>query len=218
MDITWYGLSCFKIRERGTTIICDPYDRSVGLTLPKLRADLVTCSHDRPGHNATKRVSGAVKVLTEPGEYEIQNVFITGSATLHRRQEDGRAERNIVFFFDLGNFTIGHLGDLGEVPTQSEVDELNLGEVDVLMVPVGGGTTMDPTRAVEVIGILEPKIVIPMHYQQAGLSGAWAQGLEPVDKFLKEFGISAPEPIDVLKLTKRALPEETEVVLLNPAV
>lgn len=216
MDITWYGLSCFRIREGGVTVICDPYDRTVGLQLPKLRADIVTISHERPGHSNVERIGGEPKVLRGPGEYEIKNVFITGATTYHRRQKDQPVERNVVFFLEFDDFTVGHLGDLGEAPAQSEIEELNVGEVDVLMVPVGGGDTLDPTRAVEVIGMFEPKIVIPMHYRQPELTAPWAQNLEPVEKFLRELGAPTPEPQEMLRLTKSSLPEETQVALLLP--
>lgn len=218
MDITWYGLSCFRIREGGVTVICDPYDKSVGLVLPKMRADIVTVSHDRPGHNAVDRVLGEPKVLTGPGEYEVKNVFITGLTTYHRRRDNHPPERNVAFFFEFDELTVGHLGDIGEVPAQSEIEELNIGEVDVLMVPVGGGETLDPTRAVELVGLLEPRIVIPMHYRHDGLNGTLLHSLESVDKFLKEFGAANVEPIETLKLTKSTLPEETQVVLLKPSV
>jgi L-ascorbate metabolism protein UlaG (beta-lactamase superfamily) len=216
MEIIWYGLSCFRLREGGGVVVCDPYERSVGLTLPKVRADIVTVSHDRPGHNAVERVQGEPKVLRGPGEYEVKNVFITGATTYHRKGVHDKNERNVVFFFDFGDFTVGHLGDLGELPTQAEIEELNLGDVDVLLVPVGGGETLDPTRAVEVIGLFEPKVVIPMHYHHPGLSSELAAGLEPVEKFLKEFGATIPEPQEVFKAARSSLPEETQVVLLQP--
>lgn len=215
MDITWYGLSCFRIREGGSVVLCDPYDRTVGMVLPKTRADIITVSHDRPGHNAVDRVQGEPKVLRGPGEYEIKNIFVTGAVTYHKKGGVSPDERNVIFFFDFGDLTVGHLGDLGELPTQSEIEELNLGDVDVLLVPVGGGATLDPTRAVEVIGMFEPKIVIPMHYQHAGLSPNLANSLEPVEKFLKEFGAATPEPQDMFKASKSSLPEETQVVLLQ---
>jgi L-ascorbate metabolism protein UlaG (beta-lactamase superfamily) len=215
MDITWYGLSCFRIREGGVTVLCDPYDRTVGLQLPKVRADILTISHDRPGHNSAERVGGEPKIISGPGEYEVKNVFITGATTYHRRHKDKAPERNVMFFFEFGDLTVGHLGDLGEIPAQAEIEELNIGEVDVLFVPVGGGDTLDPTRAVEVIGLFEPRLVIPMHFQQPELSALWANTLEPVDKFLRELGVSAPEPQEMLKLTKSSLPEETEVALLT---
>lgn len=216
MDITWYGLSCFRLREGGSVVLCDPYDRSVGLTLPKVRADIVTVSHDRPGHNAIDRVQGDPKVLRGPGEYEVKNIFVTGATTYHRKATRAASERNVIFFFDFGDLTVGHLGDIGELPTQAEIEELNIGDVDVLLVPVGGGETLDPTRAVEVIGLFEPKVVIPMHYRQGGLSDDLAGGLEPVDKFLKEFGAAAPDAQEMYKASRSSLPEETQVVLLQP--
>ena len=216
MDITWYGLSCYRIREGGVTIICDPYDKSVGLTLAKARADIVTVSHDRAGHNAVDRITGDPKILTGPGEYEVKNVFITGLTTYHRKDGNQAPERNVAFFFEFGGLTVGHMGDIGEVPAQSEIEELNIGEVDVLMVPVGGGSTLDPARAVELVGLLEPRLVIPMHYNHPGLSDDLASRLESVDKFLKEFGAVTVDPVDTLKVSKSTLPEETQVVLLTP--
>ncbi|MBX3014227.1 MAG: MBL fold metallo-hydrolase [Caldilineaceae bacterium] len=216
MDITWYGLSCFRIREGGVTILCDPYDRSVGLTLPKPRADIVTVSHNQPGHNAVDRVLGEPRLLEGPGEYELQNIFVTGATTYHRKNSPNAKERNVIFFFDFGDLVVGHLGDLGEVPSQAEIDDLNVGEVHVLLVPVGGGSTLDPTHAVEVVSAFEPKIVIPMHYRHPGLTESLADSLEPVEKFMKEFGTAAPEPQEMLKITKSNLPEETQLVLLAP--
>ena len=160
-------------------------------------------------------MAGEPKILRGPGEYEIKNVFITGATTYHRRRKDTTPERNVMFFFEFGDLTVGHLGDLGELPTQSEIEELNLGEVDVLLVPVGGGDTLDPTRAVEVIGLFEPRLVVPMHFYQPELTALWASSLEPVDKFLRELGASAPETQEMLKVTKSTLPEETQVALLK---
>jgi L-ascorbate metabolism protein UlaG (beta-lactamase superfamily) len=216
MDITWYGLSCFRIRDGGVTVLCDPYDKSIGMTLPRVRADIVTVSHARPGHNSVERAAGTPKILDGPGEYEVSNVFVTGLTTYHRRQSDSAEERNVIYFLDFGSLTVGHLGDLGEVPSQSEIEELNLGEIDVLMVPVGGGATLDPTRAVDVIGMFEPKIVAPMHYRQPELTAPWAASLEPVDNFLRALGAAAPEPVTTLKISKTSLSEETEVVLFSP--
>ncbi|MEZ4859901.1 MAG: MBL fold metallo-hydrolase [Caldilineaceae bacterium] len=216
MDITWYGLSCFRIREGGVTVICDPYDKSIGLSLPKTRADIVTISHDQPGHNAVDRLNNDALVLSGPGEYEVSNIFITGATTYHHKNSPNAKERNVIFFFDFGDLVVGHLGDLGEVPTQSDVEALNIGELDVLFVPVGGGAILDATHAVEVISVFEPKIVIPMHYQHAGLAPALAQQLEPVEKFFKEFGAGAPEAQDMLKVSKSSLPEETQLILLTP--
>ncbi len=218
MDITWYGLACFRMRESGVTVICDPYSRSVGLSLPKVRADIVTLSHDQAGHNAADRITGEPKVLSGPGEYEVKNVFVTGLTTYHRRQAGMPPERNIAYFFEFGGITVGHLGDIGEVPTQSEIEELNIGEVDILMIPVGGGDILDPTKAVELIGMFEPRLVIPMHFRHDGLEPSLAERLEPVERFLKEFGSATPEPIETLKVSKSSLPEETQAIIFLPSI
>jgi L-ascorbate metabolism protein UlaG (beta-lactamase superfamily) len=168
VEITWYGLSCFRLRERGTTIICDPYDKKVtGLSLPRTKADIVTISHDRPGHNAVSAVAGEPKVFSGPGDYEVGGVLITGLTTYHKAANGEQAERNVAYFFDFDGFTVGHLGDLGQIPHQRQVEEL--GEIDVLLVPVSGHNTLDASRMTEVISLLEPRIVIPMHYLHPGL-------------------------------------------------
>ena len=216
MEITWYGFSCFRLREGGVTVLCDPYDKkATGLTLPRIKADIVTISHNRPGHNNAEAVSGDPKVVNGPGEYELKNVGITGLTIYHKAAGGELPERNVAYFFDFDGFTVGHLGDLGHLPQQRQVEDL--GEIDVLLVPVSGANTLDATRITEVISLLEPKIVVPMHYRHAGLSSALAESLEPVDKFLKELGISEPTTESMLKLTKASLPEETQVILLEPS-
>lgn len=216
MEITWYGLSCFRLRERGTTIICDPYDKkATGLSLPRIKTDIVTISHDRPGHNAVSAVSGEPKVFSGPGDYEVGGVLITGLTTYHRAANGESPERNVAYFFDVEGFTVGHLGDLGQIPQQRQVEDL--GEVDVLLVPVSGHNTLDASRMTEVISLLEPRIVVPMHYLHPGLKSTISENLDPVDKFLKELGVGEPETLPSLKITKSGLPEETQIVLLEPA-
>ncbi len=217
MEITWFGFSCFRLREGGVTVICDPYDKkTTGLTLPRVKGDIVTISHDRPGHNNAEGISGDPKVLNGPGEYEVKNVVITGLAMYHKAIGSQLPERNVAYFFDFDGFTVGHLGDIGQIPQQRQVEDL--GEIDVLLVPVSGLNTLDAARITEVISLLEPKIVVPMHYRHPGLGSTLAESLEPVDKFLKELGITEPEPEPMLKLSKTNLPEETQVILLEPTV
>lgn len=210
MEITWYGLSCFRLTERGlASIVTDPYDnRHVGYEQLKLKADIVTISHDAPGHNFASSVKGKSHVLTGPGEYEIGGVFITGVQTngVKRLSDE---PRNTLYVFDFDGLTVAHLGDLRRVPSQTEVEAL--GNVHVALVPVGGGGGLAATTAVEVVSMLEPGIVIPMHYNIPGGS----LKLAPVSKFLKEMGIAAVEPQPSLKITASSVPEETRVVLLD---
>lgn len=215
MDITWYGLSCFRIRDKGVTVVCDPFDKKVaGLALPRIRADIVTVSHDRPGHNYVKGITGDPKVLVGPGEYEIKEVFVFGLAGYPRTANGSVQERNVAYFFDFNGLMVGHLGDLAELPSQSELEEL--GEVHILMVPVGGSRVVELSRITDLIGFLEPRLVIPMHYRHPGLAPELAGSLAPVEQLLKELGVSEPERTDTLRVSKSSLPEETQVVLLQP--
>jgi L-ascorbate metabolism protein UlaG (beta-lactamase superfamily) len=214
MDITWFGHSCFRLRDRTATVVTDPFDKSLGYELPRVRADIVTISYDDPYHNYVSGVRGEYKIVDRPGEYDINSVFITGIATYparRRRRSDGSEDdrRNIIFVFEFDNLTICHLGELAQVPSQTQVEALS--DVDVLLVPVGGGTSLNATQAAEVISLIEPFIVIPMHYKTEAIS----LKLDPVDKFLKELGSPRVEPVDVLKVTKSSLPQETQVMVLS---
>ena len=164
MDITWYGHSCFRLRERGVTAICDPFiTETMGIALPKLRADIVTISHDSPGwaQSMGKIIGGEPKILRGPGDYEVKQVLVTGLPTAL----NGR--RNVAFFLDFAGLTVGHLGDLGQAPSQRQVEEL--GDIDVLLAPVSGPHTPDVSRIAEVISLLDPRIVVPMHYRSESL-------------------------------------------------
>ncbi|MBN1995096.1 MAG: MBL fold metallo-hydrolase [Anaerolineae bacterium] len=207
MDITWYGHACFRLKSRDATVITDPYDKTLGLSLPSLKADIVTVSHNTPHHNHTAGVKGNFKVIDHPGEYEISGVFVTGIRMLPRNAK--AAESNNVFVIYLDDIALCHLGDLAHVPTQKQVEEM--GSIDVLLVPVGGQNALKATQAAEVISLIEPYIVIPMHYKLPNIT----LKLDPVSKFLKEMGIAKTETIDTLKLTRTNLPEETQVILLE---
>ena len=179
MEIVWYGHSCFRFIERGmAAVVTDPFDNDVvGYEPLKLRADIVTVSHDAPGHNFIGVVKNANHRLTGPGEYEIGGVFITGVQTDSNNKKGAGRLPNTLFLFDFDGLTIAHLGDLNQVPSQSEVEAL--GTVNVALVPVGGGNGLNASKAAEVISLLEPNIVIPMHY--AGQSAKL--DLDPHSKF-----------------------------------
>jgi L-ascorbate metabolism protein UlaG (beta-lactamase superfamily) len=210
VELTWYGMSCFRMVERGlATVVTDPFDASVGLSPPKLRADVITVSHDAPGHNHLSAVKGERRVIQGAGEYEIGGVFITGIAMDVPQAGNGRP--NTLYVFDFEGLTVAHLGDLAFVPSQPQIEDL--GTVDVALVPVGGGSALTPSQAAEVISLIEPKIVVPMHYQ----TGKETLKLGPASRFLSEMGIGQLEPIDSLKVSKAGLSDETQVVLLARA-
>jgi L-ascorbate metabolism protein UlaG (beta-lactamase superfamily) len=210
MEITWYGQTCFRLNERGmAAVVTDPYPPDVGLALPRPRADVVTVSYDDPQCCYTSGVRGPFKLLDGPGEYEIGSVFITGIATFADNKKGASRGPNTVFTFDFGGLNVCHLGRLGHVPTQSQVEKL--GTVNVLLVPVGGGGSLSPARASEVISLFEPNLVIPMYYKVQGLK----VNLGTLDRFLKEMGLEKVDSQEVLKVSRTSLSEETQVVVLE---
>ena len=211
MEITWYGHSCFRLTERGmASVVTDPFDNaSIGYEAIKLKADIVTVSHNAAGHNNIKAVKGTSHVITGPGEYEIGGVFITGVQTNGHSKKDNDELRNTLYVFDYDGITVAHLGDLKRVPSQTEVEAL--GSVNVALVPVGSGGGLNAAKAAEVISLLEPNIVVPMHYATKDTK----LKLDSLDKFLKEMGLSASQPEASLKVTRTGLPEETHVVVLE---
>lgn len=211
MEIKWHGLSCFRLTERGmASVVTDPYDHKVaGLEALKLRAEIITVSHDAPGHNFVSAVKGHSRIITGPGEFEIGGVFITGVQTNRRTKNSAKELRNTLYVFDYDGITIAHLGDIQKVPNQTEVE--NLGGVNVALVPVGGGGSLNAAKAAEIVSLLEPGIVIPMHYQLPESS----LKLSPLSRFLKEMGVGKIEPVPSLKVTRSSVPTESRVVVLE---
>lgn len=209
MEITWYGHSCFRLTERNyATVVTDPFDhKKVGYDALKLKAEIVTVSHDAPGHNNTDVVKGTTHTLTGAGEFEIGGVFITAVQTGGGKKKD--KIRNTLYVYDYDGITVAHLGDLQEVPTQSEVEAL--GTVNVLLIPVGGGSSLNAAKASEVVSLIEPNIVIPMHYS----TPAAKVNLDSLNKFLKEMGLGKTESQPSLKITRSGLPAETKVIVLD---
>ena len=208
MDITWYGHSCFRLTERGkAAVVTDPYNGDIGYKLPrKLRADIVTISHEASGHN-NRDWPHSTYVISGPGEYEIGGVFVIAVAMHH---PDEPARQNIVYVLDFDGLNVLHLGDLSYVPTQSEVE--TLGAVNVALVPVGGGNALNASQAAEVISLIEPDIIIPMHYKTPHTP----LELEPLDKFLKVMGLGNVQPQEMLRVSAAEIPEQPQVVVLEP--
>lgn len=211
MDITWYGHSCFRMIERGAaSIVTDPFDDSIGYEVPKLKADIVSISHDASGHNAVDNVKGVDLVLQGPGEYEMGGVFVTGVATYDPDGDPETLRRNIIYVFNFGTVTVCHLGDLDYTPQQKQIEAL--GSIDVLLVPVGGGGALNASQASDVISLIEPRIVVPMHYKTDQID----LDLEPLDRFIGEMGLQNIEETDLLRVNKTTLAgEDTQVVLLT---
>ncbi|MBI4266792.1 MAG: MBL fold metallo-hydrolase [Chloroflexi bacterium] len=209
MEINWLGHSCFRIKGSQVIIITDPYPPDLGFSLGKPVARVVTVSHRHHSHSYVAGVDGDPKVVSGPGEYEIAGTVIIGVPTFHDAMNGQTKGKNTVYLMEVDGVLVCHLGDLGHVLTAGQVEEID--KVDVLLLPVGGVSTINASTAAEVIRQLEPKIVIPMHYKLPGMK----RELEPVDRFLKEMGIEQPNPLPKLNITKTNLPARVQVSLLT---
>ena len=218
MDIYWLGQACFKIKgKNATVIIIDPFDPDfVGLKLPKeLSAEVVLTSHPHKDHNNTQVVSLSPSgvspmVFSEPGEYEVGGVVITGIDSYHDDVSGEERGKNIIFHLLFDNLNIVHLGDLGQSKLTEE-QLAQIGQTDILLIPVGSVYTINAKAAAEIVVQLEPKIIIPMHFNTEGLKFE----LEGVENFLKEMGAEGVVPQLKLSMSKDKLPEEPQVVVLS---
>lgn len=220
MTITWYGFSCFKIEEKlhgvEASLVIDPFESEDGKKLPRnLAADIVVSSHDHARHNNVAAVAPASGekapfVITGPGEFEVKEMFVTGIPTYHDLVEGKEKGTNTMCYITVGDVHCVHLGDLKHPLEERHMEDFH--DVDILFVPVGGGSTLNAKQAAEVVGQLEPRMIVPMHYRSGGV-GAKLDGVEP---FLKAMGMGKPEVLSKLKISGKELPqEESRIVLLE---
>jgi L-ascorbate metabolism protein UlaG (beta-lactamase superfamily) len=215
MTIQFFGVSCFKITAKNgndeVAIVTDPYSEKVGALSRNFSADILTVSRrSHEHHNNVAAVSGAF-LIEHPGEYEVKGVPIYGIPALHEKKEPKDYHKNTMFHFLIDDVRLVHLGGLREPLTDEQLAQL--GEVDVLMIPVGGGDVLSASAAADLVSRMEPRIVIPTHWKSKGLT-LQAGGVEP---FIKEVGAKVTET-EKLKLAKKDLPQdETQIVILKPA-
>ncbi|OGY41318.1 MAG: hypothetical protein A2Y82_03865 [Candidatus Buchananbacteria bacterium RBG_13_36_9] len=210
MTIFWLGHSAFKIVDKEVTIAIDPYDK-IGLKMPKFQAEIALITHDHEDHNNLEAIKGEPFIITGPGEYEVKNVFIYGIPGFHDNKEGAERGKITMYLIEMEGIKIAHLGDLGQENLTAEQLELLEG-VDILLLPVGGNSTINGSEAVEIISQIQPRIIIPMHYKFSGVD----KKLDSVDIFLKEFGVTDPEKMEKLKISKKDLPQEgTKIIILE---
>lgn len=214
MEIKYLGHSSFLIRTKTGKVVTDPFDpKAVGLKYPKQEADIVTVSHHHPDHDYVSGVGPEPLVLDWPGEFEKNSIRIFGFQSYHDKEQGVKRGENILYKIESENISVLHCGDLGLIPEDSFIDKL--GDVNVLLIPVGGLYTIDANEAVKVIQKIEPSIVIPMHYQTTGLNPQTFAQLTGVQEFLKQMGSDAQE---IEKLTIKAedfVEEKTQVIVLK---
>jgi L-ascorbate metabolism protein UlaG (beta-lactamase superfamily) len=210
-EIKWFGHACFSVRGRDVTVLMDPVPRESGYDIGSPEADIVTVSHQHRGHSATDLVKPGFRLVNGPGEYEIQEVFITGVQTYHDNDKGKTHGKNTVYVIEIDDLIIGHLGDIGHVLTEEQVEAMS--SVDVLLVPAGGGPTITPAQAAEIIGQVDPGIVIPMQYRTE--KGDFER--DPIDGFIRELGITEYQTEERLTVRKVDVSDAPQVVILQPA-
>ena len=217
MQIIWRGQSCFEIlssqgKNNHVNIVVDPFDEDTGLRVPKLEADILLVSHEHHDHNNMKAVGGNPFLIQGPGEYEIKGVYIQGIDSFHDASLGKEKGQNTIYTIEVEDLRLCHLGDLGQKELTPEQVE-KIGEIDILMIPVGGVYTISAKEAVKIMSQIEPNIVIPMHYQIPKLKIK----LEELDRFLKSMGIKKIEPLPKLSIKKKDISsEEAKIIVLKP--
>ncbi|GAB4327858.1 MAG: MBL fold metallo-hydrolase [Dehalococcoidia bacterium] len=207
MEITYLGRTCFRLKGREATVITDPCPPESGYRLGKPTADIVTLSRrDDPAYSWVEGVAGEPLVFDAPGEYEVKNVLVSGIGT---RRADGT--RNVMFVVEIDGIRIVHAGLPDSVPTGAILEQLN--DVDVLLMPVGGGISLGSAAASDLMETIDPHIAIPMHYR----TPVERLELDFLDKFLRETGQKL-EPVARLQVTRGSIPAELTVQVLEPKV
>jgi len=210
MEIKYLGHSSFLIKTKTAKIVTDPFDPGmVGIKFPKTEANIVTISHNHKDHNQFKNVSGinGVDPLTIDmlGEFEKLGVRIFGFQSFHDKTQGSERGENILYKFESEGISVLHCGDLGVIPEESFLE--TIGEIDILLVPVGGIYTIDSEEAFQLVKKVEPAIVIPMHYGSGKLA--------PVSDFTKKFGLDNLVPLPKLVYKKEEIEQEMKVVVLE---
>lgn len=201
MHLSWFGLSAFRIEAKSAVLVTDPFAPAAFARPLRAKADVVTVSNpDSETHNHVAALQGEKFIIDSPGEFEVKGVYVQGIA----------AGNVTLFTFDLEGLRLAHLGDVRSVPTADVL--LKLDGIDVLFLPVGGGTTLEPDAAMKVVNAIEPRVVVPMHFLSEGVK--LREKLLPATAFLREIGASKVEPVERMTLKKRDLTEEETTVVL----
>jgi len=212
MEISYLGHSSFRLKGKTATVVTDPFNLSIGLSFPKVSADIVTISHAHEDHNNGDSVSDVRKVIDGPGEYEIQDVSIIGTSTYHDDVKGADRGKNTIYLIEMDGLRICHLGDLGHKLSEKQVEDL--GEINILMIPVGGVYAIGTDDAAYVAQTIEAQITIPMHYQTKGLDEKMFKDLVGYDEFVNKLGLPL-ETLEKFSVTKDSLDEQQRIVVLT---
>ncbi|MEO0142689.1 MAG: MBL fold metallo-hydrolase [candidate division WOR-3 bacterium] len=213
MKIKFLGHASFLITsETGVRIITDPYKPGCyggGIKYDPIteEADIVTISHEHDDHNETK-IKGNPVFVREAGKKELKGITITGTEVFHDKSKGSERGRDIIFNMQIDGMNLVHLGDLGHTLSKSEAE--TVGNVDILLIPVGGYFTIDARDAEDIINLLKPKVVIPMHFKTAKCDFPIA----PVEDFIKNKKVKRFD--GEVEIKRENLPAQSEIYVLKP--
>ncbi|HOE90498.1 MAG TPA: MBL fold metallo-hydrolase [Candidatus Cloacimonadota bacterium] len=189
LKIEYYYHSMWRLETDNTSLVLDPYD-DIGYPLPRgLTADVVCSTHNHHDHNNFSLISGDFIKVNSVGDYKVGDFIITGYQTYHDKEQGAKRGENIIFKIGVAGINILHLGDLGHLLDDDLVDKI--GEIDILMVPIGGNYTIDANEAKAITKKINPKILMPMHYHTGACkvdiadNHAFIQGFDSVIKIPK---------------------------------
>ncbi|MGB2854158.1 MAG: MBL fold metallo-hydrolase [Dehalococcoidia bacterium] len=215
MKVKWLGHASFLITsEEGTRIITDPYATGMGISYGEIKeaADIVMVSHEHGDHNNAAAVSGSPQLVKGAGVQEAKGIQFKGIASFHDDAEGSQRGPNTMFCFTVDDVKLCHLGDLGHHLSEQQIADI--GDVDVLLIPVGGFFTIDAAVATDTTEKLKPRVVIPMHYS----TDKCAYPISGVEDFLKGKVNVKKMAASEVELTKSELPSATEIVVLKHAL
>ncbi|MCD3195439.1 MBL fold metallo-hydrolase [Clostridium botulinum C] len=211
MEITWFGHSSFLIKTKnGKQILTDPFDKTVGYKTYQDTTDIVTISHHHYDHDYTNDIKGAIDIIDSCGTFKKHDVLIKGIPSYHDKSNGSKRGKNIIYIIKADNFNICHLGDLGHKLSKEDIKAI--GDIDILLIPVGGIYTINGIDASSIAKDINPKIIIPMHYKTTYLSFA----LDSVDTFINNMNNVKKLSCSTLKITK-PLDEHCAVKILIPS-
>ena len=214
MEVTYFGLNSVRLRGRDASVLIDPYEPKLGLAPVRLTVPIVIRTHDDPAHFSFQGLGSDFQLVTGAGEWEIKGVAMKGIQTYHDGKQGAQRGKNFVYVIDIDELTVCHLGHLGHELNEAQLDGIG-SKVDILFVPVGGGSHVNSAQATEIVNQIEPKYVVPISYRLPGLT-LLGQDLEPVDKFAKEMGVTDLSPLPKLSLTSAPQIDEPKLIILEP--
>jgi len=213
MKIRYLGHSCFLLKTKSANVLIDPYDPKVtGLKLSPQQADILLISHEHADHNYRAVAKGEYFEVNGPGEYQAKDVAVHGIPVKHDAKDGGERGFVTMYLIRAEGMTILFCSDLGHTLDSEMVDAVD--GVDILLVPVGGVYTIDAKGAVDVAKAIDPRIIIPMHYQTKDLK--LSQKLAPVEDFVKAINLKPEEESGELNIDKSKLPEDAQKLVILP--